>query len=493
MLTKILTCTLDISYSYGCLPFICLVQEAIIHPDAYVRNAASDALGRLTSIIGSPLISGQIQHLVDQVVNNRDPDARAGSALALGNIYSHVGGMAASVHLKTIVGILLSLSSDPHPVVHAWALDALASTVGAAGPMFLDYVNSTLALVAKLYLAETHEPGGSTSGTSNAGMTIGFTAYQQLGRIIYELIGTLGPELQSSSKVRELCLNMVEELKYEPDQRVTMEAIRCSQHFMMFAQQYVDMSSLIPFLQSQLTSTHLPLKKAAVTCLYQLVQRDVKMVFGCAQPGLDDELFYLLDTDSSLSDVKDVVRSWLKQTAIDDPSMWVNITKKVMTKTGSAAPAPAPLASAMGHVDLGFDGDGDGDDEDGDFDIDQGVDVPKTIHDLADADGEPVNHDIPPRWRTQLFALHCLHQAIDQIAGSGIREHFDLGLARKKRQQAGAGDFLVFRVSDLIKLAFSAATAHVNEMRLEGMTLLRDVLEVSFFLPMCELQSLNAV
>ncbi|RUP46507.1 armadillo-type protein [Jimgerdemannia flammicorona] len=453
-----------------------VLQEAIIHPDAYVRNAASDALGRLTSIIGSSLIASQIQFLVDQVVNNRDPDARAGSALALGSIYSHVGGMAASVHLKTIVGILLSLSSDPHPVVHAWALDALASTVGAAGLMFSGYVNSTLALMAKLYLAETHEPGGPASGTSNAGMTIGFSAYQQFGRIIYELVGTLGPELQASSKVRELCLNMVEELKYEPDQRVTMEAIRCSQHFMMFAPQYVDMSSLIPFLQSQLTSTHLPLKKAAVTCLYQLVQRDVKVVFECSQPGLDDELFYLLDTDPSLSDVKDVIRSWLKQTAVDEPSMWVNITKKVMSRTGSAAPAPAQPTSAVGHVDLGFDGDAD-DDEGDDFDIDQGVDVPKTIHDLADAEGEPVNLDVPPRWRTQLFALQCLHQAIDQIAGSGIPEHFDLGMARKKRQQAGAGDFLVFRVGDLIKLAFSAATAHVNEMRLEGMTLLRDVLE----------------
>ena len=47
------------------------------------------------------------------MVNNRDPDTRAGSVLALGCIYSHVGGIAAGSYLKTLVGILLSLNSDP--------------------------------------------------------------------------------------------------------------------------------------------------------------------------------------------------------------------------------------------------------------------------------------------------------------------------------------------------------------------------------------------
>ena len=39
-------------------------------------------------------------------------------------------------HLKTLVGILLSLSSDPHPVLHFWALYALAQVIESAGLMF---------------------------------------------------------------------------------------------------------------------------------------------------------------------------------------------------------------------------------------------------------------------------------------------------------------------------------------------------------------------
>ncbi|CEP08433.1 hypothetical protein [Parasitella parasitica] len=475
-----------------------ILMEVVIHPDPYLRNAASETIGRLASIVGGSFVAAQMQLLVDLVVSNRDPDVRAGCALAIGYIYTHVGGMAAAAHLKTIVGILLSLSSDPHPVVHAWALEAMAMTVSAAGLMFSGYVNSTLGMVAKLYLSETHEPGSGSIAVTNAGMSVGFSAYQEFGRIIYELIGTLGPELQASSKVRELCLNMVQELKLEPDERVNVEAIRCIQHFLMFAPKFLDTRELVPYLQSQITSLHLPLKKAAVTCLYQLVQRDSELVFKAAQPGLDTELFKMLDTDPQLSDVKNVIRSWLQETAVAEPSIWVNITKRIVTGSsgnhgnasggGAVKSAAAAAAVAAGEgsgatardriSEEGEDQDFGDDDADGFVDDEDNADIATTV---ADASGMTaklsVSVEIPPRWRTQLFALECLQQTIELVYLSGMREHFDLILARKRRQQAGLGDFLVFRVPDLIRLSFTAATAHVNELRLAGINLLKLVIE----------------
>jgi hypothetical protein len=38
---------------------------------------------------------------------------------------------------------------------------------------------------------------------------------------------------------------------------------------------------------------------------------------------------------------------------------------------------------------------------------------------------------------------------------------------------------LVTRVSDLVKIAFTASTAYITEIRLEGLVVLRDVIEVS--------------
>lgn len=470
-----------------------ILMEAIVHPDPYLRNAASETLGRLTAIVGGAFVASQMQQLVDSVVSNRDPDVRAGCALTIGYIYSHVGGMAAAPHLKTLVGILLSLSSDPHPIVHAWALEAIAMTIRAAGLMFSSYVNSTLGMVAKLYLSETHEPGSGSVAVSNAGLGVGFTAYQEFGRIVYELIGTLGPELQASPKVRELCLNIVEELRLEPDERVNVEAIRCIQHFLMFAPQHLVAQELVPYLQHQIVSLHLPLKRAAVTCLYQLVQRDAEMVFRAAQPGLDTELFKMLDTDPNLLDVKNVIRTWLAETAVQEPSVWVNITKRIVSEKRAEQPPPSaaekatPAGGQGDYDDDGFDEfDEDEDDEGAGGFEDPHVDITTTV---ADASGLTsrlsVNVEIPPRWRTQLFALECLQKTIELISASGAREHFDFHAARKKRQQAGLGDFLVFRVPDLIKLSFTAATAHVNELRLAGIALLKMVIEVRKRSPSC--------
>ncbi|CAG8605848.1 6771_t:CDS:10, partial [Racocetra fulgida] len=448
-----------------------LLQEAIVHPDAYLRHAASDALGRLLSVVGGNMVPTQMQLLVDQVVNNRDPDTRAGSALALGSIYSHVGGMAAGGHLKTLIGILLSLSSDPHPIVHFWALHALAKIIDSAGPMFSQYVSSTLGIIAKLYMADTHEPCGGTVGTTNVGS--GLSAYQQFGKIIYGLIGTLGPELQTNSKVRNLCLNLVIELRNDDDQFVVVESIRCLQHFIMLAQQYVDLPRLVAFLQFQFSSMHFPLKEVAITCLYQLVQRNAKHVFEIAAPGLDNQLFSLLDTDPKVDGVKDIVKSWLSQTALESPSSWVELCRKVMSKTGSVASAGAPIEPPT------LDITGDGGDEDEGFGIEQssGVNVAaqrrRSLEKKTHLSSDTVQ--IPPRWRTQLFALQCLHHVVEIIHASGDKDHFDLAIA-KKGKQAGK-DYLVLKVAELIKMAFTASTAVVGEMRLEGLTLLRDLIE----------------
>ncbi|KAL1916261.1 uncharacterized protein VTP21DRAFT_5878 [Calcarisporiella thermophila] len=455
-----------------------IIQEAIVSPDPYVRNVASEAMGMLTSVASYRLVTNEIQILVDQVVNNREPDARAGSALSLGSIYNHVGSMAASAHLKTIVSILLSLSSDPHPVVHIWALDGLATLIEAAGLMFSSFVNSTLGLVAKLFMKETHECGATVS-TSNAGLNVGFSVYQELGRILYALINTAGPELQMSSRLRELCLTLVEELLHDPDTRVQVEGVYCIQHLIMFIPRHLDMQYIVRYLQKRLSSPHRPLRAAAVTCLYQLVQRDVHAVFAVARPGLDAQLFTMLDTDPYLDDVKNVIRGWLKQTALTTPSVWIGLCKSMMShgaddRTASVAPSGA-VREEQGRDENGIEKD------DGNQMNDEDDDEASGIRQVGASAGTPAKSGtgeqivkISPRWRTQLFALQCVHQVVRIIASSGDKRHIDLESARAESN----AESLVLHISDLIKMAFAAATSSQREMRLEGISLLRDLIEV---------------
>ncbi|KAI7831757.1 armadillo-type protein [Gamsiella multidivaricata] len=475
-----------------------ILRDSIVHSDPYIRFVACEALGGLTSILGSLTITNQIKYLMDQVVANRDPDARAGYALALGNVFSHLGGMMAGGHLRSVVEYLTSLSRDPHPIVHKWSLHSLALTISSAGLMFSPYVSSTLTNVATVYLAESHEPAGAGSvATANIAMQSELSVYHEMGRIIYGLIGILGPELQSSAKVRELCVSLVEELRNEDDEFVIVQGIRCTQHLIMFAPLLVDMSTLVPFLQARLRrSTGLSLKKAAMTCMYQLVQRDVKSVFQHSMGGLDDQFFKLLDTDPTLQDVKDVVRSWITQTALEQPSQWIDICRKVLSRTAidegqeSGDGMPANSASDI-HQDGGGGEDAIDDDDDGEDMFDnvsksaKKAVQPAPVAQQAAAEPLPAAAPersvkaapaLPPRWRTRIFALECIRQVIDVVANSGIADHFDLAVARRKKKNFGA-DFLVLKVADLIKMTVYAASTPIQEIRMEGLLLLRQTIE----------------
>lgn len=110
-------------------------------------------------------------------------------------------------HLKTIVGILHSLASDPHPLVHKWALFALWLTIDSAGLLYGPHVNSTLSVVAKLFMSEAHEMTAAMANQPNSESNS--EVYPCLGRILYSLLGVVGPELESSSKIRDLCFRFL--------------------------------------------------------------------------------------------------------------------------------------------------------------------------------------------------------------------------------------------------------------------------------------------
>ncbi|KAI8819328.1 armadillo-type protein [Fimicolochytrium jonesii] len=472
-----------------------LVEDFLVSPDVLFRTLASEALGRLSRVVGSSVfVNPLVQNLVDQIVKNREPDVRAGSALALGYILSYVGGMAAASQLKTAVGILHSLASDSHPLVHTWALHSLWLTIESAGLMFGPYVNSTVSLTVKLLTSEAHElsapAANEQSGNGNADV------YPAIGRILYALVGVIGPELQMSTKIREHCFALYEQLKAEDDPFVVVEAIRCIQHFILFAPKHVDISTLIPFLQTQLagesTTRNYLIRKAAVTCLYQLAQRSPDLVLEAAGNNqLEEQLFALLDmeTDGTVRDeIRDILMNLLKHVASERPSRWLTLCKSILSKTGGSvgeAPAAKDIRAMASVASLHG---GQGDDDDDVFAVEHSEEDPPAANEKPSA-ATPTNASsvpakivlllLKPRWRTQVFALMCLRRLLKEVALTGVKEHFELGLARTAAERAGRRpDYLVFKLADLIRMAFSAATANVKDLRLEGLRLLQDILEI---------------
>jgi hypothetical protein len=429
----------------------------LVDGDLVLRSASSEAIGRLASLAGTNFLTGQIKSLVDQIVNNRDPYGRAGCALAFGAIYSHVGGLAAGPLLKTTVNVLMSLSSDPHPVVHFWALNALARVINAASLAYSPFVSSTLGMLLKIYLVDTHEAEGGT--LANANMSGDFPAYPVVCEIIDAVITILGPDIQESVRTRTLVLNLVHEFSLEEDESICVEAIKCIQHFLMFAPEHVQIPELVNSFRGHLSSSRRPLKLASINALYQLVQKDALSMSKLGGDRLVEDLFGMLDDDSSIEGVRNVISSWLQQTVVHNPSAWIDLCQRIMSRTtASQQVADAAANKPVNARD------------------DEGESLSVGMTQVADASSS----HLTSRWRTQLFALQCLHNICTIIARSGRREHLDIPFARSRGLSTSG--LLVSRVPDLIKMAFTASTAYVTEIRMEGLVVLQDVIQVcSYF------------
>ncbi|PPQ91330.1 hypothetical protein CVT25_003770 [Psilocybe cyanescens] len=426
--------------------------EAVIDGDLVLRSAGSESLGRLASLSGTNYLTNAIKNLVDQVVNNRNPNGRAGCALAFGAIYSHVGGLAAGPLLKTTVNVLMSLINDPHPVVHFWALNALVRVINAASLAYAPFVSSTLGMLLKVYLTESHErEGGSLSNSNISG---DLPAYPIVCQIIDSVITVLGPDIQESSRTRALVQSLVHEFSLEGDEGICVEAIKCIQHFLMFAPEHTDIPNLVKQFRGHLSSSRRPLKLASINALYQLVQKDALSMSKLGGDRLVEDLFGMLDDDSSVQGVRNVISSWLQQTVIYNPSAWIDLCQRIMART-TASQQVADAASRQNMRD------------------DEGESLNVGLSQDSKSGGR--GH-LTSRWRTQLFALQCLHDICAIVSSSGRREHLNAILART--QGIPASGLLYSRVSDLIKMAFTASTAYVTEIRLAGLVVLRDVIEM---------------
>jgi hypothetical protein len=307
-------------------------------------------------------------------------------------------------------------------------------------------------MLARLYMGEAHEPEGGSPGSVN--LRGDLPAYQAFCKIIDALIRVLGPELQEADNVRSLVLVLVSEFARESDEGVVVEAIKAMQHLVMFASEAVDLPELVKTLRTQLASTRQPLKIAAINGVYQLVQRDVGRMSRLGGDRLVEELFALLDNDPSVEGVRDTITSWLKQTAAQNPLAWVDLCQRIMSRSTAASTAVDGTAPSKAIGGISFT-----DEESQGIGLDQGT-----------APAQATS-----RWRTQLFALQCLHQVFLTLRAAGPREHFDAALTKGAANRRG---LLLTRVGDLIKMAFTASTAPVMDIRLEGVVVLRDVIEV---------------
>ncbi|XP_075228223.1 HEAT repeat-containing protein 5B isoform X2 [Lycorma delicatula] len=451
-----------------------LIISALTSGSPMLRCAAGECIGRIAQVVGDPRFTAELaQTSFDRLKSARDVASRTGHSLALGCLHRYVGGMGSSQHLNTSVSILLALAQDStSPVVQVWSLHALSLIADSGGPMFRGYVEPTLSLTLKLLLnvPQSH-----------------VDVHQCIGKVLSALITTVGPELQGNTTsvcmARSSFLCACAIMQDHLDPLVQAEATACLQQLHLFAPRHVNLSSLVPTLCKTLSSSHLMLRKAAVSCLRQLSQREAKEVCEHAltlanenrenssdglvitETGLPGMLFAMLDceTDSRLiKDIHDTITSMLQMLAADNLSHWLSLCKAVLTVAiEGGLTGDNDNVSSVGTVE-------EKDDEE------EGDDDQSEFH----AEGETTRGVVQPRWPTRVFAAECVRRVIAACQSSrNTPAHFDLALAKEMQLTKSRGDYLVLHLSDLVRMAFMAATSDSDPLRLEGLKTLHEVID----------------
>uniref|UniRef100_A0A4W6CIG5 HEAT repeat-containing protein 5B n=1 Tax=Lates calcarifer TaxID=8187 RepID=A0A4W6CIG5_LATCA len=454
---------------------LALVMGALDNPNPILRCAAGEALGRMAQVVGeATFIARMAQTSFDKLKSARDVVSRTGHSLALGCLHRYVGGIGSGQHLKTSVSILLALAQDGSShEVQTWALHSLALIVDSSGPMYRGYVEPTLSLVLTLLLTV---PPSHTE------------VHQCLGRCLGALITTVGPELQGNgatiSTIRSSCLVGCAIMQDHSDSLVQAAAISCLQQLHMFAPRHVNLSSLVPCLCVHLCSSHLLLRRAAVACLRQLAQREAAEVceyamslakrcdsmavdfvsgsdLNITETGLEGVLFGMLDreTDRKLcSDIHDTLGHMLSSLAVEKLSHWLKLCKDVLAATTDVGGAVA------------FEVEKDEEDSEKKDEMDDDT----MFTGLGEDDKSKPS--VAPRWVTRVFAADCLCRII-LLCENADKAHFDLATARSAQAKNPKGDLLVLHLSDLIRMAFMAATDHSNQLRMAGLQALEDIIK----------------
>ena len=257
-----------------------LVMQTLSHQNPILRCAAGEALGRLTQVVGDGRFVADIAQICfDRLKEFRDISPRTGYSLALGCLHRYVGGMSTGQYLNLSVSILLALAQDQSAsIVQVWALHALALIADCGGQMFRSYVEPSLALILHLLLSV------SPSQTD---------VFQCCGRLLGALITTVGPELQSNTNyisiLRSSCLTSSSLLQMHIEPIIQAEAIQALQQLHLFAPRHVNLSALVPELIKALKSRDLSLRRACVSCLRQLSQREAKEVSDHARSFMKEK------------------------------------------------------------------------------------------------------------------------------------------------------------------------------------------------------------
>lgn len=362
--------------------------------------------------------------------------------------------MAASFHLKTIVGVLMSLCNDQHPVVHFWALEGLVRVADSAGLTFSAYVSGCLGMFARLYVSDSHNDTSPSLATSNLEHTFPTTVV--IGRCVDSIINVLGPDLRDLSKARELIFTLVKEFQLEESDELVADSSKCLDHLALYARGHLDFGYYVKWLQKALLSNSSAMRTSAIEGLNNLMKSEAELVMRTVSPAFEEEIWLALDDAPGSRIIEEIIFNWLQQTALSETKLWVQRFQKILTMTRFKNDEAAATAVPQDNNDAP------------DEEVEGFASAMGGSERRASMDAQLSTQELL-KWQTRNYVMVCLNELLSMVSREMIPDE------TVQCEQA-----LQESVGDVIKMAFSASTSNIIELRVWGLKIIDQILKVSY-------------
>ncbi|KAL3666583.1 hypothetical protein V7S43_008210 [Phytophthora oleae] len=222
-----------------------MLCEMISSENTVVRRGAGEALGSLAAILGEDHCKGLIIELEKRLVVDKLPqgasNASFGTAADLDVTVLSAGAAFALACIKRVCGSRISIDtglifrfagecSQPLRtwILHAWGI--ILQSVNSTGGDYEQFVTSTFSLMEAHVLA-----GFVYSKVNKRGLRWQISTKVALGRIINDVVATLGPELGGSSDRLNEFYSYWSLLRQDGDARVELQFLRFLEQVVVFA------------------------------------------------------------------------------------------------------------------------------------------------------------------------------------------------------------------------------------------------------------------
>jgi hypothetical protein len=304
-------------------------------------------------------------------------------------------------------------------------------------------------MLAQLYNADTHNEEAAALATSNIEMS--FLTPVVISRCVDALINILGPDLQDIAKTRNLILTLLRQFQLEENPALVTESSRCLDHLSLYASSYVDFAGYVKRLQTELRANNFLMRDVAVRGLNNLMKRGAASVIQTAGQSLEDDIWLAFDDAPNNASLRSMIQDWLQQTALTETEAWIQRCQNIMTKTRHKV-EPPPTTAVQAAADIP-------DDEVAGF----------ASAVAGEGQGDIANENVSGqellKWQTRNFAMSCLSELLATVQEAILPDSAipaELALQQK--------------VGDIVRMAFSASTANVIELRVWGLKIIDQVL-----------------